>query len=155
VFIGETAPPGLAPAREVVQLEANIDDMTAALLAHARDRLLEDGALDAWLEPIGMKKGRAANKLCALVPAGDESRFADLFLRETTTLGVRATTYRRYEAARSIETVTTTFGPVRVKLSGHGGTRRATPEFEDIKRLAAEHGLPALEVHRQIERELQ
>ncbi|MEX0781631.1 MAG: nickel pincer cofactor biosynthesis protein LarC [Dehalococcoidia bacterium] len=154
VFIGETAATELAPAREVVQLEANIDDMPAALLAHARDRLLEEGALDAWLEPIGMKKGRDATKLCALVPASDEARFADLFLRETTTLGVRATTYRRYEAARTIETIVTSLGPVRVKVSEHGGTRRATPEFEDIKRLAAEHNLPALEIQHRLAREL-
>jgi uncharacterized protein (TIGR00299 family) protein len=154
VFIGETVAAELAPAREVVQLEANIDDMPAALLAHARDRLLEEGALDAWLEPIGMKKGRAASKLCALVPAAEESRFADLFLRETTTLGVRATTYRRYEASRSIETVTTSLGPLRVKVSEHHGVRRMTPEFDDIKRLAAEHNLPAVEVARRLSAEL-
>ncbi len=154
VFIGETVAAELAPAREVVQLEANIDDMPAALLAHARDRLLEEGALDAWLEPIGMKKGRAASKLCALVPAAEESRFADLFLHETTTLGVRATTYRRYEASRSIETVTTSLGPLRVKASEHHGVRRMTPEFDDIKRLAAEHNLPAVEVARRLSAEL-
>ena len=59
---------------------------------------VEEGALDAWTEPIGMKKGRAAAKLCALVPAEDEGRFAALFLRETTTLGVRVTHHRRHEA---------------------------------------------------------
>jgi uncharacterized protein (DUF111 family) len=101
-----------------------------------------------------MKKGRAASKLCALVPAADESRFADLFLRETTSLGVRATAYRRYEASREIETVVTSLGPVRVKVSEHAGARRATPEFEDVKRLAAELARPALEVSRLLEAEL-
>ncbi len=154
VFIGETAAAELAPAREVVQLEANIDDMTAALLAHARDRLLEAGALDAWLEPIGMKKGRAATKLCALVPAAEESRFAGLFLRETTTLGVRATAYRRYEAGRQVETVITSLGPVKAKVSEHAGVRRAAVEFEEVKRLAGELNRPALEIARLLEAEL-
>jgi uncharacterized protein (DUF111 family) len=128
--------------------------MSPALLAHARDRLLDEGALDAWLEPIGMKKGRAASKLCALIPAAEESHFAGLFLRETTTLGVRATSYRRYEAVREIETVITSLGPVRVKVSEYAGARRATPEFDDVRRLAAQLAVPAIEVQRRIEGEL-
>ncbi len=155
VFIGKPAATGsVAPTREVAGLEANIDDMPATLLAHARDRLMEEGALDAWLEPIGMKKGRAAHKLCALVPAEEEARFAALFLSETTTLGVRALPYRRYEAARRVETVTTSLGPVRVKVSEWRGQERRSPEFEDVKALAKAHGLPALEVQQRLEREL-
>jgi uncharacterized protein (TIGR00299 family) protein len=154
IFVGEGLA-AVAPARTVVQLEANLDDMAPALLAHARDRLLEEGALDAWLEPIGMKKGRAATKLCALAAEDAEGRFADLFLRETTTLGVRATGYRRYEAGRRIETVETSLGSVRVKVSEHAGVRRATPEFEDVKRIAAERGIPAIEVSRVLAREVE
>jgi len=156
VFLGTVAAgEAPAPSREVSLLEANIDDMPAALLAHARDRLMEEGALDAWLEPIGMKKGRAATKLCALVPEDDEGRFAALFLRETTTLGVRTTRYQRYEAARRIETVETSFGPVRVKISEFEGTTRRMLEFEDVKAIAARTGRPAIEVQRQVDHEVQ
>jgi len=140
--------------RVVAELAANIDDMTPALLANARDRLLGEGALDAWIEPIGMKKGRSASKLCALVKADDEARFADLVLRETTTLGVRATNYRRYEAERRVDAFASALGPVRVKVGEWKGQRRAAPEFEDVKALAAKHGLPAIEVQRWVEREL-
>ena len=140
--------------RELVQLEANIDDMPATLLAHARDRLMEEGALDAWLEPIGMKKGRAATKLCALVPSEAERRFAGLFIKETTTLGVRVTPYRRYEASRRVETRETPLGPVRVKVREWGGELRVSPEYEAVKALAARLGRPAVEVLREIEREL-
>lgn len=158
VFIGlaqRAAPaPGGTGRSLVVGLEANIDDMSPALLANARDRLLEEGALDAWLEPIGMKKGRAATKLCALVRAEDEERFAGLVLAETTTLGVRALAYRRYETERRVETVATTLGPVRVKVSGLGTRVRRVPEFEDVKAIAARLGEPALAVQAQIESEL-
>ena len=154
VFLGEPVAASISPAREVVELAANIDDMPAALLAHARDRLLEEGALDAWIEPIGMKKGRSASKLCSLVPADQESRFADLFLRETTTLGVRVTTHRRYEASRSVETIETSLGSIRVKVSEHDGHRRLTPEFDDIKRLATELGRPAIEIDAILRRDL-
>ncbi|MFN0096296.1 MAG: LarC family nickel insertion protein [Dehalococcoidia bacterium] len=152
IFIGNESPPVDAHGlRHLVQLEANIDDMLPTLLAHARDRLLAEGALDAWLEPIGMKKGRLATKLCALVSADDESRFAELILRETTSLGVRVTAYRRYERARRVETVATGLGMVRVKLSDNG---RPLPEFEDVAALAATSGRPAIDIQRQLEREL-
>jgi len=140
--------------RDVVLLEANIDDMPAELLAHARDRLLEEGAFDAWLEPVGMKKGRAASKLCALVPPEQEARFAALFLAETTTLGVRTHAYRRYEAPRSSETVITSLGPVRVKVREWQGKRRLTPEYDEVRRLAIANNVPAVEMQRRLEAEL-
>ena len=152
VFVGRAA--AQPPTRSIVELSANIDDMPPSLLANARDRLMEAGALDAWLEPIGMKKGRSASKLCALVLPEDESRFAALMMRETTTLGVRVTGYRRYEAPRSIETVTTSLGAVRVKWHERAGRRRGAPEFEDVKALAGRLGLPAIEVQRLLESEL-
>jgi pyridinium-3,5-bisthiocarboxylic acid mononucleotide nickel chelatase len=101
-----------------------------------------------------MKKGRGASKLCALVPEGEEQRFAAIFLRETTTLGVRTAPYRRFEAARRIETFASSLGDLRVKVSEFEGRLRRTPEFEDVKALAAKHGLPAIEVQRILEREL-
>jgi len=140
--------------RELVLLEANIDDMAAALLAHARDQLLEAGAFDAWTEPIGMKKGRAAAKLCALVPVDDEARYTGIFLAETTTLGVRVTPYRRHEANRSVETFITSLGPVKAKVREWQGKRRLAPEFEDVKALARANNLPAVEVQRRLESEL-
>lgn len=136
------------------ELAANIDDMDAVLLAEARDQLMRAGALDVWTEPIGMKKGRPATKLCALVRSGEEARFAGIFLRETTTLGVRVTAHTRYEAARSIRPFASSLGTLRVKVNSYDGRSRVTPEFEDVKRLAAEHGMPVLEARRIIETEL-
>ncbi len=155
VFIGELAgaPSGLT-TRELVLLEANIDDMPATLLANARDRMIEAGALDAWLEPIAMKKGRSAEKLCLLVPNGEEERFARLVLAETTTLGVRTAPYRRFEAERWVEEVPTSLGNVRVKVRRLGGVLRRAPEYEDIRALAAKLSLPAIEVQERVEADL-
>lgn len=153
VIIGQL-PAATGGVRVISELAANIDDMSAVLLSEARDRLMEAGALDAWTEPIGMKKGRPATKLCALVPAGEEERFAAVFLRETTTLGVRVTSHTRYEAARTIHEFASSLGRLRVKVNNASGRRRATPEFEDVRRIAIEHGLPVLDVQRAIETEL-
>ncbi|MCA9829247.1 MAG: LarC family nickel insertion protein [Dehalococcoidia bacterium] len=145
-----SAPGGLRP---LILLEANIDDMSAALLAHARDRLLEAGALDAWLEPIAMKKGRAATKLCALVRPEQEPPIASLIIEETTTIGVRATVYRRWEAERRVEMRETSLGPSRFKVSEWNGRLQAVPEYDDVIAIAAKLDRPAIEVQRTLERE--
>jgi hypothetical protein len=58
-------------------------------------------------------------------------------------LGVRVQPVHRYEADRSVETVDTEFGPVRVKLKRVGGALLGVkPEFEDCARLAQEWNVP-------------
>jgi uncharacterized protein (TIGR00299 family) protein len=166
IFIGDLAEaaPGTDPfagthavaaggQRVLSLLEANIDDMPATLLGHVRDLLLTAGARDAWIEPIAMKKGRAASKLCLLVEPEREEAFATLMMRETTTLGVRTTAYRRWEAERNIEVFETSLGPVRFKVSSVEGRVRAAPEHDDVVALAARRNLPAVEVQRVLERE--
>ncbi len=144
----------LIGSRTVQLLEANLDDMTPAHLSYALNRLLEEGALDAWTEPIGMKKGRPAIKLCALCAEGDEERMANIFLRETTTLGVRVAPYRRFEADRSGATFASTLGSVRVKRSKWRDQERVTVESDDVQRLAKREQRPAIEIQALLEREL-
>jgi uncharacterized protein (TIGR00299 family) protein len=151
VFIGAAAGGG---AHTVSELAANIDDMTPVMLSEVRDRLMSAGALDAWTEAIGMKKGRPAAKLCALVRTGEEERFAALFLGETTTLGVRFTSYERFEMTRVHRSFQSSLGPVAIKVSSYGAVTRVTPEFEDVRRISTERGLPVLAVQRIIEAEL-
>ena len=84
----------------------------------------------------------------------DEGRFAELYLRETTTLGVRVTQHRRHEAPRRFETFESSLGPVRLKVATIGAEERASFEFEDLKALAAGRGMPLLKLQRQLEAEL-
>ncbi|GHV31476.1 UPF0272 protein [Synergistales bacterium] len=124
-------------------IEANIDDMNPQDFAHAMSRLLENGALDAWCENILMKKGRPAVKLCCLGRAGDADRLAEIFIRETTTLGVRITNTRRIFAERSIDEVKTPLGNVRFKSAIiDGEVIRRAPEYDDILRIADEKNIP-------------
>lgn len=124
-------------------LECNIDDMNPEVYPYVIERLLEAGALDAWWAQIGMKKGRPAVLLSALAAEGNEAPLAGLLLRETTTLGVRYSPWRRFTADRCIKTVQTPYGEVRVKLKLLGDERvDAAPEYEDCARLARERGVP-------------
>ncbi len=103
-------------AGPLVQLETNIDDMNPQLYAAVMEKLLAAGARDVWLTPVQMKKGRPGMVLSVLADTTDESALADLILRETTTLGVRAhQLHRRHEAEREIIQVQTSFGPLRAK----------------------------------------
>jgi uncharacterized protein (TIGR00299 family) protein len=131
-----------------VQIETNIDDMNPELYEAVSQRLFAVGALDVWLAPIQMKKGRPGVLLCVLAPATHEATLADLILRETTTLGVRVRPVQRYEAHRTFATVATPFGAVTIKLKWvDDQVVGVKPEYNDCQRLAAEHGVPVRRVY--------
>jgi uncharacterized protein (DUF111 family) len=137
---------GPAASTHVV-LEANVDDMTGELAAHAIEALLAAGALDAWATPITMKKGRPALTLSALAAAEREGAVASALLAETTTLGVRRVPVTRTERPRRSITVTTPFGPISVKVSeGPFGPPQIKPEFDECAAAARTHGVPVREV---------
>lgn len=132
----------------VETLEANVDDASGELLGASVESLLRAGALDAWLEPIFMKKGRAAYKVCALVRSADRERLARSMMREIGTLGVRHHTVGRTVAERRIVRVDLPYGVCRVKVGSLDGEDFVVaPEYEDAGRLAKESGLPLPQVY--------
>lgn len=131
-----------------VELETNIDDMNPELYAAVSQRLFAAGALDVWLTPVQMKKGRPGVLLSVLALASLEATLADVMLRETTTLGVRVHPVRRHEAGREFRTVQTGYGPITLKLKLlNGEVVAAMPEFDDCRRIADERGVPARAVY--------
>lgn len=140
-------------ADTLVLLETNIDDQSGEQLAYALERLRDLGALDVWLTPIQMKKGRPAVMLSALAPAELEERAVALILRETTTFGMRRRAVERHICDREIMEVTTPLGVARVKRkSWRGEALGAAPEYEDCARLARDHNVPLAEVYRIVAR---
>lgn len=138
-------------AREpVVQLDANIDDQTPEGVAHAVERLLAAGALDAWVTPIVMKKSRPAFQLSVLTRPEDESLLVDVVFRETTTLGLRRRETSRWVADREEIVVRVAGQCIRVKVARlRGEAVGASPEFEDCVRAAEASGLPFKDVYAQ------
>jgi pyridinium-3,5-bisthiocarboxylic acid mononucleotide nickel chelatase len=126
-----------------VVLEANIDDMTGELAAHALQNLLASGALDAWATPIVMKKGRPALTLSVLAERGAEQRLVEALLRETNSIGVRHTPVSRTERPRRIVQVNTEYGLIPLKVSeGPYGPARVKPEFDACVAAAQVAGVP-------------
>ena len=145
IMLGEadSQPTLQAEEDQVVLLEANIDDMDAELFGHFLDKALQEGALDVFYTPVTMKKSRPGVLLSLLCRPAERDRFTRLVLEETTTLGVRWNPLRRQVLSREVRTVQTRYGEVRVKLGRLGGkTVNLAPEFDDLRRLAEEEGIP-------------
>jgi uncharacterized protein (DUF111 family) len=122
----------------VALLEANVDDVTGEVLAHAVSALLAAGAHDAWLTPIVMKKGRPAHTVSVLCDPSGIAAMREILVRETGTLGVRMSSLRRWPQQRVETTVELEGHPIRVKLAEH----RIKVEFDDAATAAAAIGVP-------------
>lgn len=141
-----------APTR-LVQLETNIDDMSPELYAPVRAQLFAAGALDVWLTPVQMKKGRPGTLIGVLATPQDEPGLTHILLRETTTLGVRVHDVRRHEAGRVQRVVETEFGPIRVKVKLLDGAEVGVkPEYDDCRRAAETYGVPLRVVYAAVAR---
>jgi hypothetical protein len=131
-----------------VVLECNIDDMNPQVCPYLVERLLEEGAQEAYLTPVVMKKGRPGFRVSVVSPPGLVERLAGVLIAESTTIGLRLWPVERIKASRRPGAVATPWGEVRIKLAEYGSVRRAWPEFEECRRIARETGRPLVEVMR-------
>ncbi len=146
VVVGSAEGTGGADAgltgQSLVVLEANLDDATGETLAHAIVQLLEAGALDAWLQPAIMKRGRPAHVLSALCDPALARELAGVMAAQTGTLGVRSSGVQRLSYHREHGTAEVEGLPVRVKV----GPGRVKAEHSDAARVARITGLSLIEV---------
>ena len=154
VVVGELEPAardgGLT--EEVVSvLETNIDDMAPNLLADLPQLMLDAGAVEAFITPVVMKKGRSAHLVTVVCDPAQAETLAARLIRETSTLGVRVRDQRRLVAVRRIERMESSLGSVDVKLKiVDGRVIDAAPEYEDVRALAAVAGIPVADAHRRV-----
>jgi len=149
VFVGEAAAaaPTGTPIETIVQVETTVDDMSPQLYEPLLERLLESGALDAWLTPVIMKRSRPGVVLTALSEPGRVADLSRLLFEESSTIGVRWTAYQRARLDREMVRLETAHGPVTFKVSRlDGRVITVTPEFEEIRRIARDRGLAVREV---------
>ena len=143
----------LLESDRICVLEANLDDMSPEHLPYLLERLMEEGALDAALSPLQMKKGRPGQMLRVLARPADRDRLARRILAESTSLGVRFQEAARWLLRRETRRVETPYGSIRVKLSwSPEGRPCAAAEYESCARAARRFGVPIQEVYRSAER---
>ena len=122
--------------------------MSPEITGYVAERLFSAGALDVFLTPIYMKKGRAATKLTVLCAPENREAVVQLLLTETTTFGVRRYTVEREKLRRDFIEAQTRWGVVRAKRGYIGNELvKTVPEYEDCRRLAESHHVPLREVY--------
>ncbi|MCM1089426.1 MAG: nickel pincer cofactor biosynthesis protein LarC [Butyrivibrio sp.] len=145
-MLGETA----GGQDRIVELQCNMDDVTAEELGYAMELLREKGARDVFATAITMKKGRPGTLLTVLCTEADKEELAGLIFRHTPTIGIRESVKGRMVLERRQETVHTPFGDVRVKVSEGYGVSKRKAEYEDLRKLAEDTGLSIREIKEKI-----
>jgi uncharacterized protein (TIGR00299 family) protein len=135
--------------KRVFIIEATLDDASPQLLAHFLERALDEGALDATLSPVVMKKNRLGTKLTLLAPIDKMDGLIGAVFRDTTSIGVRYFPVERRVLERRFERVRVDGQPVAIKIGSLGGKEvNAQPEYEDCIRVSRKTGRPLKEIVR-------
>jgi len=146
LLVGEGAED--AAEEPIAIIETVIDDSTPQVLAYVSELLLEAGAWDVFRAAVQMKKGRTGVQMTVLCRPGLVSGLQDLIFRETTTIGLHWRIENKRSLRREFVEVTTQWGSVRMKVArwASGEVANASPEYEDCRKLAAQHSAPLKQV---------
>ena len=140
---------GQAEAESLVELVADIDDMSPEYIAAMSDAVREAGALDVTLLSTIMKRGRPGTRIEVLARIETVAACERILFLESSTLGVRRRFVTRTALERSTETVEVLGHSISVKLAVlPDGTRRAKPEFVDVQRVSLATGRPLQDIFR-------
>lgn len=131
----------------VIVLETNIDDMNPQIGGYLIERLLKEGALDAYITPVQMKKTRMGMLITVITEESLKDSLLEVIFTESTSIGVRSYRVDRDCLTREIKTIKTPYGKVGVKLSYlNGRLVNSAPEYEDCKLLAEKKGIALKEI---------
>ncbi len=128
----------------IAVIETVIDDSTPQLLAYVSELLLAAGAWDVYRATVQMKKGRTGVQVTVLCRPDMVPALREILFRETTTIGLRWRLENKVALEREFANVETSWGTVCIKIARwpNGQVANAAPEYEDCRRLAAEHAVP-------------
>ncbi|MGI6711263.1 MAG: nickel pincer cofactor biosynthesis protein LarC [Bacillota bacterium] len=132
---------------EITVIEASIDDMNPEFYSYLWEQAFSRGALDIFLIPIYMKKGRPGNLVTVLCYKENLEKLITLFLQETTSLGTRIRTEKRFICPRKTVTVNTKYGQVDVKIGFFQGHYDIAPEYENCRLLAKKKQIPLKDIY--------
>ncbi|MHA2610486.1 MAG: nickel pincer cofactor biosynthesis protein LarC2 [bacterium JZ-2024 1] len=116
---------------EVVELQTVVDDITPEVASGVIELLLQKGALDVYIQPAWMKKGRSGFLFTLLCPEEKVSPLLEELFLQTGTLGIRYRKISRWVLQRKIVEVDTPYGKIPVKVAYYKGKEiGAKPELE-------------------------
>ncbi len=151
VVLGEVRDPH--HAGDEWQIDTNIDDMNPEFFELLMEKLFEAGANDVWLTQIHMKKHRPAITVSVLCDTSRLEQVQHAMFTHSSTIGLRFHPLRRRKLARSIHTVETQWGPVRMKIATEGNKLYSvSPEYDDCKQIAKRLDIPMSRVYSEAQR---
>lgn len=148
LLIGEESAASSVSVEPIAIIETVIDDSTPQVLAYVSELLLAAGAWDVYRVPVQMKKGRTGVQLTVLSSPDLLPTLRDLLFRETTTIGLHWRTENKTSLEREFARIETQWGPVQMKIARwpSGEIANVAPEYEDCRKLAAQHSIPLKQV---------
>lgn len=144
VYLGEAEKPN----EDFVVMETNIDDCGGEIFGYTQELLFKNGALDVFFTPIYMKKNRPAYRMTVACRTKDMYKLQDIIFRETTTIGMRYRYEYRTELKRELIELDTKYGKIKAKKVINNGQTYIYPEYESIKKIALEKGIPLKELYK-------
>lgn len=123
-------------AHDIVEIEANIDDMTGEEMGFIMDSFFESGALDVFFTPVFMKKNRPAYKISILCPPEKAQSLSDKLLKESSTAGLRIGSLKRIVLNREFSTIDFKGHSVTLKKLSDEGFIKIYPEYESVAEIA-------------------
>jgi uncharacterized protein (DUF111 family) len=137
-----------ASSDRVWMLETNLDDLPGEVVGYTTLKLMEAGALDAFVTPIQMKKNRPGVMVSVLCDDAKIPAMEEILFRETTSLGVRRYPVSRHKLKRRGVEIDTAFGTIRGKLGWLDDRLPSfSPEYDDCARAASAAGVALREVY--------
>jgi uncharacterized protein (DUF111 family) len=125
--------PAAGRTEAVDMLQTNLDDVTGETLGYVIAQALKAGALDAWVTPAVMKKGRPAHILHVLTHPERTAALQEMIFTETGALGIRRASLTRTMLRRRTSTVDLDGVKIRIKRGPYG----TKPEHDDLAAAAA------------------
>jgi pyridinium-3,5-bisthiocarboxylic acid mononucleotide nickel chelatase len=148
LVIGKSSLISQASADIVHLLETNVDDVSGEVIGNLIDVVMEAGALDVVAIPGISKKNRPVYVIRVITDQSNMNNIMNLLFRESGSLGIRIQELHRFVLPRTVLSVQVDIDDkhfnvhVKIAKDAMGSTIVIKPEFEDIKFIASQLGMP-------------
>ena len=140
---------------KLVILETNIDDMNPEFYDYAIKKFIKNGARDAYIQPLIMKKNRLGALLTVICNEKFKEKLIEDIFDETTTFGIRVNKILKVKLDRQIKEMKTKYGLINIKIGRYKGKiKTVSPEYEDCKKAAIRRGLPIKKIYDEVKRNI-
>lgn len=133
----------------IIKIETNIDDMNPQIFEQIFEKLYANGAKEAYIEQVIMKKTRPAFVLNVLCAPNDFEKIKNIIFSHTTTFGIRYNEYLRDKLKYNFILKKTKFGKITFRVSSKP-FKKETPEYEDCLIAAKKFKIPLIEIYKHL-----